>query len=168
MARWSIALDQETTQRERWHRLTHPGRVGRCARRAGARNVTDSAFCRATSGNPRQRRNKMKRVVVACAAFALTAGAALAASPNIEAAIKTFKATATDTGKLKIFCEMQKAMDDAGEKESAATDAKIDGYMKQLGSEFQTAWNTGDNLDENSADAKALYTAIDELSAKCK
>jgi hypothetical protein len=110
----------------------------------------------------------MKRVVVACAAFALTAWAAFAASPNIEAAIKTFKATAADAGKLKIFCEMQKAMDDAGEKESAATDAKIDGYMKQLGSEFQSAWNTGDSLDENSADAKALYAAIDDLSAKCK
>ena len=110
----------------------------------------------------------MKRVVVTCAALALTAGAAFAASPNIEAAVKTFKATAADAGKLKIFCEMQKTMDDAGEKESAATDAKIDGFMKQLGTEFQTAWNTGDNLDENSADAKALYAAIDELSAKCK
>jgi len=110
----------------------------------------------------------MKRVVVTCAALALSAWAAFAANPNIEAAIKTFKATAADAGKLKIFCEMQKTMDDAGEKESAAVDAKIDGYMKQLGTEFQTAWNTGDSLDENSPDAKALYAAIDELSAKCK
>ena len=110
----------------------------------------------------------MKRVVVTGAALALTAWAAFAASPNIEAAIRTFKSTAADAGKLKIFCEMQKAMDDAGEKESADVDAKIDGYMKQLGTEFQSAWNTGDSVDENSADAKALYGAIDELSAKCK
>jgi len=46
-------------------------------------------------------------------------------------------------------------------------DAKIDGYMKQLGPDFQTAWNAGENLDENSPDAKAMDDAINELQSKC-
>ena len=54
-----------------------------------------------------------------------------------DAAIKTFKAVSTDPAKLKIFCDMSKAMDEAGEKPSPAADAKINGYMKQLGSDFE-------------------------------
>ena len=36
---------------------------------------------------------------------------------------------------LKTFCEMNQAIDAAGDKEDA-TDAKIDSHMKQLGSDF--------------------------------
>src|ERR1044071_9936215 len=93
---------------------------------------------------------------------------AFAADPKVEAAVKTFKQTENDPGKVKTFCEMTKVMDAAGEKEDAATDAKIDGYMKQLGPDFQTAWNAGENLDENSPDAKAMDDAINELQSKCE
>jgi hypothetical protein len=108
-----------------------------------------------------------KASVTACLVFALSLPA-LAANPKIDAAITTFKSVAADAGKLKIFCEMKKTMDAAGEKADPATDEKVDGYIKQLGAEFQKAWNTGDDLDENSPDAKALYAALDDLGAKCK
>ena len=111
----------------------------------------------------------MKRVLVAClATLSLATQPSLAASPKIDAAIKTFAAVGADASKLKIFCEMKKLMDAAGEKEDAAADAKIDAHIKQLGAEFQAAWNLGDDLDENSADGKALNAAIDDLAAKCK
>lgn len=110
----------------------------------------------------------MKHVLAACVVVSLTTCPSFAASPKIDAAIKTFKAVSADTGKLKTFCEMTKAMNAAGEHPDAAAEAKIDGYMKQLGEAFQTAWNAGDDLDENSPDAKALYAAIDDLSGKCK
>jgi hypothetical protein len=109
----------------------------------------------------------MKRVVVTGLALCLLAPAAFAASPKIEAALKTFKAVAADAGKLKTFCEMTKAMDAAGDKPSAAADAKVEGYMKQLGADFETAWNAADGLDDNSADGKAYNSALDDLAAKC-
>jgi hypothetical protein len=109
----------------------------------------------------------MKRVVFAAVAVCLAAAPVLAASPKIDAAVKTFKAVGTDPAKAKIFCDMTKAMDAAGEKPSAADDAKIDAYMKQLGADFETAWGAAEGLNENSADGKAYNNALDDLSGKC-
>jgi hypothetical protein len=109
----------------------------------------------------------MKRVVVAAVAACLVVSPALAASPKIDAAVKTFKAVGGDSAKAKIFCDMNKAMDEAGDKPSPAAEAKIDGFMKQLGPDFETAWGAADGLDENSADGKAYNQALDELASKC-
>ena len=51
----------------------------------------------------------MKRVVFAAVAVCLAAAPAFAASPKIDAAVKTFKAVSADPAKLKIFCDMSKA-----------------------------------------------------------
>ena len=109
----------------------------------------------------------MKRVVVAAAAACLVASSAFAASPKVDAAVKTFKGVGGDAAKVKIFCDMNKAMDAAGDKPSPAAEAKIDGFMKQLGADFETAWGAADGLDENSADGKAYNQALDELAGKC-
>jgi hypothetical protein len=109
------------------------------------------------------------RAVAAGAALALTLvlHPALAADPKVDAAVKTFKAVAADAGKLKTFCEMLKIMDAAGDTPSPADNARIDGFMKQLGPDFVSGWNLGDNVDENSADGKAWNDALDELAGKC-
>jgi len=109
----------------------------------------------------------MKRVVIVGVALCLAAAPALAASPKIEAAIKVFKAVATDQAKLKIYCDMSKAMESIGDKPNPAIEKQIEGYMKQLGPDFQTAWAAGDDIDENSPDGQALGAALDELSSKC-
>jgi len=109
----------------------------------------------------------MSRVLAACVAVCLAASPVLAASPKIEAAVKVFKAVAADANKLKTFCAMAKVMDAAGEKDDPKLDAQIDSYMKQLGPDFTTAWNTAEGLDENSADGKAYNAAVDDLSGKC-
>jgi hypothetical protein len=109
----------------------------------------------------------MSRVLIACVAACLVVSPALAANPKVEAAAKVFKDVAADAGKLKTFCDMSKAMEQAGEKENPALDAKIAAYMKQLGADFETAWNTADGLDENSADGKVYNAALDDLSGKC-
>ena len=109
----------------------------------------------------------MKRVVFAAVAACLAAAPAFAASPKIDAAVKTFKTVSADPAKLKIFCEMSKAMDAAGEKADAASEAKIDSLMKQLGADFETAWGAVEGLNENSPDGKAYNTALDDLSGKC-
>jgi hypothetical protein len=106
-------------------------------------------------------------LTLGAAALTISAGVALAASPNINSAIATFKAVQADAGKLKTYCAMSKTMNEAGEKEDPAIDAKVDGFMKQLGPDFQKAWNAGEGVDENSADGKALGAALDELESKC-
>jgi hypothetical protein len=109
----------------------------------------------------------MKRPLIVSTALCLTALAALAADSKVDSAVTTFKSVESDAGKLKIFCEMSSAMDKAGDNPDAAADAKIDGYMKQLGPDFTTAWNAGEGVDQNSADGKKLDAALDELGSKC-
>jgi hypothetical protein len=120
-------------------------------------------FC----GNDYQEKAKMKRVVLASIAACLLAAPAFAASAKVDAAVKVFKAVSSDPARTKIFCDMSKAMDAAGDKPSPAADAKINAFMKQLGPDFESAWNTADGLDENSADGKAYNTALDDLAGKC-
>ena len=109
----------------------------------------------------------MTRPLLVSVAICLTAVAALAADSKVDSAVATFKSVESDAGKLKIFCEMSTAMDKAGDNPDAAADTQIDGYMKQLGPDFTTAWNAGENIDENSADGKKLDAALDELGNKC-
>jgi len=110
----------------------------------------------------------MKRIVLIPAALCLTAAAALAASsPMTDAAVATFQSVAKDPGKMQLYCEMSAVMDKAGDNPDNATEAKIDGYVKQLGPEFQSAWDVGDDVDENSPDGKRLDAALDDLTNKC-
>jgi hypothetical protein len=104
---------------------------------------------------------------LAAAAAVLLAVPAEAADAKVTDAIATFKAVGADKAKLDTFCAMGKDMAASGEKGNAASDAKIDGYMKTLGKDFETAWNVGEGLDEKSDDAKALGDALDELEGKC-
>jgi len=109
----------------------------------------------------------MTRPLLVSAALCLSALTALAADSKVDSAVTTFKSVEGDAGKLKIFCEMTATMDKAGDNPDAAADAKIDGFMKQLGPDFATAWNAGEGIDENSADGKKLDAALDELGNKC-
>jgi len=107
------------------------------------------------------------RAVIAATALCLIAAPAMAASPAIDSAVKVFKAMATDTAKMKTFCEMTKVMDKMGDKENKALEDQIDKLIDQLGPDFKTAWAAGEKLDEKSADGKAYAAALDALAEKC-
>lgn len=111
----------------------------------------------------------MKRYVFAALLTCLAAGTVAAADPKVEQAVKTFEAVGNDATKLKAFCDMSKTMEEVGddEKKAEAADAKIDGYMKTLGPDFESAWSAGDNLKDDSPDLKTLDDALDKLQAKC-
>ena len=109
----------------------------------------------------------MKRLILAGVVVCVGAYGALAASPKVESAIKTFKGIGADAGKVKTFCEMIKTMDASGEKEDPAAEAKVTGLMKQLGPDFETAWNASDGLDDNTEDGKAYNAGVDDLVEKC-
>jgi hypothetical protein len=109
----------------------------------------------------------MTRPLLACAVVCLTAVAASAADPKVDSALTVFKQVQGDPDKLKIFCEMAPIADAEGDKEDAAAEAKIDGYLEKLGPDFETAWDTSEESDENSPDGKLLNEALDELEDKC-
>ena len=109
----------------------------------------------------------MKRMFPVLAAVMLATGSAHAADAKVDAAVKTLAAVGADSAKLATYCAMSKEMASSGEKASPESDAKIDGYIKTLGPDFEAAWNAGENLPENSPDAKVLGDAIDALEQKC-
>ncbi|HEY7550510.1 MAG TPA: hypothetical protein VH913_13475 [Hyphomicrobiaceae bacterium] len=121
----------------------------------------------------------MKRIplarLVAClaaglgvwAAALLGAGAAPAASPQVDAAIKAIQAVGNDGEKLKLFCQLNKLLQEAGDKEDPATQKQIEDLVTKIGSDFGAAWDVGDELDENSPDGQEFYAAVDTLADKC-
>ena len=109
----------------------------------------------------------MKRILIVSAAIAIGAGTLPAASPAVDLAIKTIEAVGADAAKLKIFCSLNKLLQESGEKEDPAIQKQVDDLVAQLGSEFSAAWDVGDELDENSPDGQEFYTAVDALAEKC-
>ena len=122
----------------------------------------------------------MKRTLIACAAIACAGGLAIAASPEVDKAIKTIQSATADPAKLKLFCGVS---DDDDEEEAAdAKDAKADATeekddpaeekqaadnLKKLGADFAAAWAVGEKLADDSPDAKEFATAVEAITAKC-
>lgn len=111
----------------------------------------------------------MNRVILAAILGGLIVTPAVALDAKVKEAIKTFGDVGSDPAKLKAYCDMGELMEEAGddEKKLEAADAKIEAHFDTLGPEFETAWNAGENLKEDSEDAKALSAALDELDQKC-
>jgi hypothetical protein len=113
----------------------------------------------------------MKNYLAAVALCGLLAVPAYAANAAVDSAVKTFDAVGNDAAKLKTYCEMSKVMSSAdAEDDSKAEelDKQMDGFMKALGSDFQTAFEAGADLDPESADGKVYDAAMDKLDDKCK
>jgi hypothetical protein len=112
----------------------------------------------------------MKKYLAALALCGLCASPVFAANAAVETAVKTFDTVSNDAAKLKVYCEMSKAMSSAdAEDDSKAEvlDKQMDGFMKQLGPEFQTAFEAGADLDPESEDGKKYDAAMDKLDDKC-
>jgi hypothetical protein len=113
----------------------------------------------------------MNKVIAAVALCGLLASPAFAASDSVQTAIKTFEGVGSDPAKLKTYCEMSKLMSEAGDdtddSKAEALDKQMQDYMKQLGPEFESAFEAGADLDPESDDGKAYDGALDALDAKC-
>jgi hypothetical protein len=114
----------------------------------------------------------MKRIVMAslgaCAAAALGAGAAPAATPQVDLAIKAVQAVGNDPARLKLFCEFHKLLQSVGDKEDDAAQKQIEDLVTKIGPDFSAAWDIADELDENSEDGQEFYDAVDTLAEKCQ
>ena len=112
----------------------------------------------------------MNKLLAACALCGLLAVPVFAANAAVDTAVKTFDTVGNDAAKLKVYCEMSKVMSSAdAEDDSKAEelDKKMDGFMKDLGPAFQTAFEAGADLDPESADGKTYDAAMDKLDEKC-
>lgn len=112
----------------------------------------------------------MKSYLAAVALCGLFASPVLAANAAVEGAVKTFEAVGNDAAKLKVYCEMSKVMssaDAADDSKAEELDKQMDSFMKQLGPEFQTAFEAGADLDPESEDGKTYDAAMDKLDGKC-
>jgi hypothetical protein len=114
--------------------------------------------------------NKMKKFLAAIALCGAVCTPAFAAA-NVDTAVKTFQAVAADPAQLKTYCEMSKVMSSAESEDDSKNDAldkQMDGFMKQLGADFEAAFEAGADLDPESADGKSYDAALDALDDKCK
>ena len=112
----------------------------------------------------------MKKILAALALCGVFGLPALAANAAVDSAVKTFEQVAGDPAKLKTYCEMSKVMssaESADDSKNDALDKQMDGFMKQLGSEFETAFEAGADLEPESADGKSYDAALDALDGKC-
>src|SRR5262245_9764930 len=111
----------------------------------------------------------MKRILVigAGACAALLIGTHIAPAQSMDDAVKIIESVGADAEKLKMFCELNKLVDTAGEKEDAGTEKQIEDAVEKLGPDFAAAWEVGEKADEKSADGKKFYDAVSALSEKC-
>jgi hypothetical protein len=110
----------------------------------------------------------MKRTLIAFGAVACSAGITLAASPDIDKAIKTIQGVTADPAKMQLFCALDQANDAAGEKADPVHEKRVEEILGKLGPDFAAAWDAGDNLDDKSADGVEFSAAVEAVSAKCQ
>ena len=80
------------------------------------------------------------RALAAAITLFLVTTPALAASPQVEDAIKVLQAVGADANRLKTFCEMMQIDEKMDEKEDPALKAQIDKLLDQVGADFKAAW----------------------------
>jgi hypothetical protein len=117
----------------------------------------------------------MKRTLIACAVIACAGGLALAASPEVDKAIKTIQSATADPAKLKLFCSVaddddddDNAADAKDDKDDPAEEKQAADALKQLGADFAAAWAVGEKLEEGSPDGAEFATAMEAIAAKCE
>ena len=101
---------------------------------------------------------------------AITAGPATAASPAIEAAIRTLEKIPADTAKFETYCNLLGQMVSAPDDDSAKNEVlkhQLDAVIDSYGAEVSAAWDTVSAIEPGSEDDKVVTAAFDALEAKC-
>jgi hypothetical protein len=80
------------------------------------------------------------RALAAGIALSLLTIAALAASPDVEPALKVFQTVGTDATRLKAFCELMQIDEQNAGKVDPVLEARLDKLLDELGADFKTAW----------------------------
>lgn len=103
-------------------------------------------------------------------AGALIASPVLAASPNVEAAVKSLSKIESDPAKFQSYCKLIQDMDDLPDQEVDKADAlesQLEDLLESIGADVVQAWELASTVDPQSDDGKAFEAAFDNLESKC-
>ena len=96
------------------------------------------------------------RGLAAAIALSLLTIAALAAHPQVEAALNVFQAVGTDANQLRAFCELMQIEEENAENAAPFLESKLDKLLDELGADFKAAWDTFEDIDPASETANCL------------
>ena len=100
----------------------------------------------------------------------MVAGPVRAASPKVEAAIKSLGKIEANEEKFKAFCKLIRDIDDLPDQEDAkaeALDVELEKLLRSIGFDVLQAWDLGGDLDPQSEDGKAFEAAMEAIEEKC-
>ena len=93
----------------------------------------------------------------------LAAGPALAASPNVEAAVKSLAKIEADAAKFQAYCKLIQDMGDVPEQDVAKADvleSQLEDLIESMGDEIANAWELASTAGSQSDDGKAFEAAF--------
>lgn len=102
--------------------------------------------------------------------LAIAPGPATAASPAIEAAIKSLEKISADTTKFETYCNLLGQMESVPDDDAAKNEAlknQLDAVVDSYGTEVSAAWDTVSEIDPDTEDGKAVTAAFDAIEGKC-
>jgi hypothetical protein len=100
----------------------------------------------------------------------MVAGPVRAASPKVEAAIKSLGKIEANEEKFKAFCKLIRDIDDLPDQEDAkaeALDVELEKLLRSIGFDVLQAWDLGGDLDPQSEDGMAFEAAMEAIEEKC-
>jgi hypothetical protein len=111
----------------------------------------------------------MKRLLLACTILGLTTATTVVAMADAQTdqAVRTFRNVAYSPSKMQTYCQLSAAQEALGEREDEAAEASLEPYLDRLGPDFEAAWETAEEADENSADGKRMAAELEALDNRC-
>lgn len=102
-------------------------------------------------------------------AFAIAVSPAHATSPAVEEAVKALAEIETDKSKLDPYCALIMQFSAAGQDQPKidALAEQFDDLVRSFGPKFQAALDLHNELDDESADGKAMNTAFERIDVLC-
>jgi hypothetical protein len=113
----------------------------------------------------------MKRILVSCLAIAGGIGVLLAASPEVDRAIRTLKSVSADAGKLELFCwflrEEEKVMFDRTMSSEVRT-KRLQELEAKVPPDIAHVLLTADGVDGTTRDGREFYAVYRAVKRKCR
>jgi hypothetical protein len=97
-------------------------------------------------------------------------GPAMAASPAVEAAIRTLEKIPADTAKFETYCTLLGQMESVPDDDAAkyeALERQLDAVIDSYDTDVSAAWDTISEIDPETEDGKAVAAAFDAIEGKC-
>jgi hypothetical protein len=107
-------------------------------------------------------------VIISIVAFGH--GPATAATPPVEAAIRTLEKIPADTAKFETYCNLLGQMENMPDDDAAkyeALESQLDAVIDSYGTDVSEAWDTVSEIDPETEDGKAVAAAFDAMEGKC-